>query len=186
VTRATRGWLALSVLLLLLAGAGAGIAQSKPARVRFWAWRAGSSDRDVRRKARLRLLEIGRPAIDPLLAEVFLGEIRDRALRGIEVHGGMETIVADTITRARRSDANELGDTLFVEDHSETGERISAFMNPDPVALAFERLPGKQRAVLLLGGTSPLCPDLFTVEVSCPLDEATEAKLTAPFRLRPR
>ncbi|HZU95195.1 MAG TPA: hypothetical protein VFF73_00700 [Planctomycetota bacterium] len=78
MTRRAKGWLAVVFLALVLGGFVAGFATTPATRARFWAWRAGSSDRKARLKARERLLDIGRPAIDSVYVDLVAGEICDR------------------------------------------------------------------------------------------------------------
>ncbi len=73
-----KGRVALAGLLLVVVVFGVALAVTPAARVRYWAWRARSSDRGVRLAARIRLMEIGRPAIDAVFPELVAGEAGDR------------------------------------------------------------------------------------------------------------
>jgi hypothetical protein len=78
VTRRAKGWLAVLFLMLVLGGFVAAFATNPAALARFWSWRAGSGDRKARLKARAKLLEIGRPAIDSVYVDLVAGEVCDR------------------------------------------------------------------------------------------------------------
>ncbi len=168
MSRGAKGRIAIVVLFLLIVGSGVGIAWSEPARVRFWAWRAtAAADPAVRKNARLELLAIGRPAIDPVLVGVYVREVRERSKPGTRVA---------TVWRAPIVGHWDDRD-IIVQYHDDGVDVISALMlRPDPVATAFERLGGSRRVVLLEQRTG-----WRDVVVSCPLDEATEARLHAEF-----
>ncbi len=71
--------LAAFVFLSILIVAGSVVlATSAPARVRFWTWRMRSTDIETRRRARSKLLEVGRPAIDKVFPELVGSEACDR------------------------------------------------------------------------------------------------------------
>jgi len=78
VTGRTKARLALAGLGLVVAGFALALGLSEPARVRFWAWRMRSGDLRTRREARLKLLQIRRPAIDDVYADLVAGEVCDR------------------------------------------------------------------------------------------------------------
>jgi hypothetical protein len=78
MTGRTKGRLALLVLVALVVAGAATLATTSSTRVRFWSWRMRSSDRAAREHARVRLLEIGRPEIDRVFAELVAGEVCDR------------------------------------------------------------------------------------------------------------
>jgi hypothetical protein len=63
---------------------GFALVAEKPARVRYWTWRMRSSDQEAWRAARLKLLEIGRPSIDGVLAELVAREVEDRIPASVE------------------------------------------------------------------------------------------------------
>jgi hypothetical protein len=196
MSRGAKGRIALVVLVSILVVSGVAIARSEPARVRFLAWRANASDPETRKKARLELLAIGRPAIDPVLADLFVGEVREQRRDQC------------IVVCARRSDFNELGGTSFVDYQAEVNGRIYGSAELSPVAHGLEGLPGNQRVVLLqpdafvprMGkytfvsrypvpaprARTVAAPGVFVVVVSCPLDEATEARLCAEFGLTKR
>jgi hypothetical protein len=166
----TGGRVAIVVLVSILVASSVAIARSEPARVRFLAWRAGASDPEVRRKARLRLLEIGRPSIDGVLADIFLREVRERWKRGY------------VLVHARRSDFNELGSGIFFEYQADVEGHIYGSAELDPVARAFEELPSTQRIVLLRPDDAKWLGrpgDRFVVALSCPLDEGNANALRA-------
>jgi hypothetical protein len=172
MTGGTKGWIAVGVLVALLLGAGAALSQSEPARIRFLAWRAGSSDPGVRRRAVSDLLAIERPAIDPVLADVFAREVRERS----QTDTRLAIVHRDSLDDGGPSGPDR---SLTVPYHDDGVGIISVFMTPDPVALAFERLGGGKRVVLLAKYPRQ---DAFgavwwNVVVSCPLDDGTEDRL---------
>ncbi len=108
-----------------------------------------------------------------MLVGAFVREVRERSRSG------------NQLAIVQRDPLDEWGwddRCIFVEYHDDEVHEISGVMlTPDPVALAFERLAGSRR-VVLLERTS--CWD---VVVSCPLDEGTEDRLFAAFpELKPR
>ncbi len=170
MSRAAKGWVAIAVLVLLLVGAGIGIARSVPARIRFLAWRARSTDPEVRRKARIELMNIGRPTIDPVLVDIFLLEVRERRTPDARI----------VLTR------RDEGDRVLVEYHGDVGGPVARWIEGDPVVGAFEDLPGNQRVVLLKAFEDTwrghrLVSDVLTVAISCPVDDDTESRLRAEF-----
>jgi hypothetical protein len=68
----------LLLSLILLLGVGGLLATSELGRVRFWTWRLHSSDPEVARLARARLVAIGRPWIDDVLPELVVDELKYR------------------------------------------------------------------------------------------------------------
>jgi hypothetical protein len=168
MTGGTRGWIAVGVLVALLLGAGAALSRSEPGRIRYLAWRAGSSDPAVRRRAVSELLAIGRPAIDPVLADVFAREVRDRS------SGNTRLAV---VQRDPMNEASDLCDGhLLTQYHDdEVGTIAGGMEKPDPAALAFERLVGSRRVALLDHA------GWWVVRVSCPLDDGTEGRLMKLF-----
>ncbi len=78
MSRRAKGWLALFGLVLVVVGFGVALGTSRAARVRYWAWRMRSGDRETRLAARRRLLEIDRPGIDGVFADLVAGEASDR------------------------------------------------------------------------------------------------------------
>jgi len=78
VSRRAKGWLASFGLVLVVVGFGVAFGATTAGRVRFWAWRMRSRDRETRLTARTRLLEVGRPEIDGVFVELIAGEVSDR------------------------------------------------------------------------------------------------------------
>jgi hypothetical protein len=74
----TKARLALLTLTVVVVGASVILATNRRARVRYWTWRMGSSDVAIANKARLELFKIGRPAIDEIMPELIVRELRDR------------------------------------------------------------------------------------------------------------
>ncbi len=166
MSRATKGWVAISVLVLLLVGAGIGIARSVPARIRFLAWRARSADPEVRRKARIELMNIGRPTIDPVIVDIFLLEVRERRTP------------YSRIVLLRRVEGKGVQD--YQEPHDDRSVHAEAY-SVDEIAEAFQSLPGKRRVVLLTPGDGkpPARIIGLVVAISCPVDDGTEGRLRA-------
>ena len=67
----------LVLALLLVSGVGALVASPR-ARVRWYAWRMHSSDAEVAARARFKLFELDRPAIDEVLPELVARELAAR------------------------------------------------------------------------------------------------------------
>jgi hypothetical protein len=73
------GRVALVVLALLVLGGGGALVASPRARVRWYALRMHSSDPEVAARARFKLFELDRPAIDEVLPELVAKELAARA-----------------------------------------------------------------------------------------------------------
>jgi hypothetical protein len=71
-----KGKIAVALLVLMLGGFGA--AFSRPGRASYWTARMRSADIETRKIARLRLLELGRPWTDGVLAEIVGAEVAER------------------------------------------------------------------------------------------------------------
>ncbi len=78
MSRRAKGTFSIAALLLVVGGFALALAFEGNLRVRWWAFRMHSGDRDVARRARLSLLEIGRPDNDTCYPELVALEIADR------------------------------------------------------------------------------------------------------------
>jgi hypothetical protein len=122
------------------------------------------------------LLAIGRPAIDPVLADVFAREVRERSQAGTR----LAIVHRDALDDEGPSGPDS---SITVPYHDDGIGIISVFMTPDPVALAFERLGGGKRVVLLAkyARQDAAGEVWWNVLMSCPLDDGTEDRLLKLF-----
>jgi hypothetical protein len=85
VSGRAKGRLLLAVLALIVGGTALFLASSTRARVRWYAWRMRSGDPEVAARARFKLFELDRPAIDEVLPELVARELGARLRPGERV-----------------------------------------------------------------------------------------------------
>ncbi|HZU99398.1 MAG TPA: hypothetical protein VFF73_22005 [Planctomycetota bacterium] len=173
MTRNKKIWVAIVVVAAALAIGTVFAAMSPRTRVRYWTWRMHSGDLETRTRARVHLLEIGRPTIDPVYVEVVVGEITDRLTgRGARALVGVCQPQPDSV-----SEIYDLETTIAPRPHgSEEACRFELVVGRHTDDRAWRLLAGStlaERRLVVLG------PRGAVLEISVPKDDPLSESIIA-------
>jgi hypothetical protein len=168
MTGRAKGRLLLAVLALLVGGTVSLLASSARARVRWYSWRMRAGDPEVAARARFKLFELDRPAIDEVLPELVARELGARLRPGERVE----------IATVASKDASAVPVVTFAS-RWETWQ----YEPGDPTSVLLAKRARSHALVLVLTGPSRLgSVSIEVIPIAIPLDDDLAPEILTAVR----